>query len=522
MAIDAAEWYVQKGARVQGPFSAAEVGRFLLLGRVRRSDRVSRDGELWEPVTQVPELVPEALLDLESGEGWGRFLDARAANDERAGDGDRDGDRDVDAPPAPIGPGVRPDAAGIRLERRGGADMLARVREEWRAADASRPVPTRPGARAREPAALVAAVPDARGARGGAVARPGRAAGGLSRAARAVWSDRCEPAGSPPGSSRTGVHTSMAALSPFTDRSVVTSLSSVRAQRLDVQLRQLEFHAMLHRKLELERLFEAFMIEGQAFVRFDGVRYAAAERGADLLLGRAARHSQSFELRLGERALGRIVLMRATGFDAREERDVERLVESLVYPLDNALEHHEALMAVMTDRATGLRNQQCLERELPREIRLARRLGRTLSVLHVSVDYLESISEHHGAQAGEVAWAAVADTLAEALRRNDLMFRIDGEAFAIVLADAGIDDALALAERLRVGIGRGAEIDNVHFVLTASAGATELGAEDTADSLLERAALALSRARQGGRNRVVALASPDATDAPDGGGPDAA
>ena len=114
MIAEAAVWYVQKGARVQGPFSAAQVARFLLLGRVRRSDRVSRDGELWEPVTQVPELVPEELLDLESPGGWRRYLDARGAGEER---GD---DRDAD-----VGP-------GIRIERRDGIDALARVREEWR------------------------------------------------------------------------------------------------------------------------------------------------------------------------------------------------------------------------------------------------------------------------------------------------------------------------------------------------------------------------------------------------------
>ena len=142
MVTDAAEWYVQKGARVQGPFSAAEVGRFLMLGRVRRSDRVSRDGELWEPVTQVPELVPEALLDLDSPDGWNRFADARAAGDERgtgtadaralapreANLADADGERDL----ADVGP-------GIRVERRDERDMLWRVREEWRRADASRP-----------------------------------------------------------------------------------------------------------------------------------------------------------------------------------------------------------------------------------------------------------------------------------------------------------------------------------------------------------------------------------------------
>ncbi len=83
MVTDEQQWYVQKGARVQGPYSTDEVGRYLLLGRVRNTDRVSRDGELWEPVTQVPELIPEELLDLGSDQGWQRFVDARRREDPR-------------------------------------------------------------------------------------------------------------------------------------------------------------------------------------------------------------------------------------------------------------------------------------------------------------------------------------------------------------------------------------------------------------------------------------------------------
>lgn len=86
MVTDESQWYVQKGSRVQGPFSTNEVGRFLLLGRVRNTDRVSRDGELWEPVTQVPELIPEELLNLQSDEGWNRFLQVREDQDERRSD----------------------------------------------------------------------------------------------------------------------------------------------------------------------------------------------------------------------------------------------------------------------------------------------------------------------------------------------------------------------------------------------------------------------------------------------------
>ena len=150
---ETAEWYVQKGARVQGPYSASEVGRFLLLGRVRHCDRVSRDGELWEPVTQVPELVPEELLDLESPDGWQRFVDARAAQEQR-GTGAAAGHSWPDGPGGPSEAGPTGEAApaghGIRIERRhlGATDghegpdgMAARLRAEWRSADVGRVAP---------------------------------------------------------------------------------------------------------------------------------------------------------------------------------------------------------------------------------------------------------------------------------------------------------------------------------------------------------------------------------------------
>jgi len=108
MVADESQWYVQKGSRVQGPFSTNEVGRFLLLGRVRNTDRVSRDGELWEPVTQVPELIPEELLNLQSDEGWSQFLTIRTATDERVS------------------------STSVQVDRRAPADTVpVQLRDEW-------------------------------------------------------------------------------------------------------------------------------------------------------------------------------------------------------------------------------------------------------------------------------------------------------------------------------------------------------------------------------------------------------
>ena len=301
------------------------------------------------------------------------------------------------------------------------------------------------------------------------------------------------------------------------EHSVVTSQDVMREQRLDVQLRQLEFNALLHRKLDLDLLFECLLTEGQAFVAFDGLQYIASEAGHDLLLGASRQHRQRFELKLGDRSLGEVILMRGKKFSSREERDAERLVESLVYPLDNALHHYSAVLRAMTDGATGLRNQTALNKQLPREIRLVRRIEEPLSLLLVSVDYLESISEHHGSDVGEQAWQSVSEALTMRLRQTDYIFRTDDDCFCIVLTQTPLDGAIALAERLRQKVDRCVSYDNVQFVLTASAGVTELGTSDDADTLVSRARDALKSARTVGRNQVCSMPAPEAS-----GGPTAA
>ena len=301
------------------------------------------------------------------------------------------------------------------------------------------------------------------------------------------------------------------------EHSVVTSQDVMREQRLDVQLRQLEFNALLHRKLDLDLLFECLLTEGQTFVAFDGLQYIASEAGHDLLLGASRQHRQRFELKLGDRSLGEVILMRGKKFSSREERDAERLVESLVYPLDNALHHYSAVLRAMTDGATGLRNQTALDKQLPREIRLVRRIEEPLSLLLVSVDYLESISEHHGSDVGEQAWQSVSEALTMRLRQTDYIFRTDDDCFCIVLTQTPLDGAIALAERLRQKVDRCVSYDNVQFVLTASAGVTELGTSDDADTLVNRARDALKSARTVGRNQVCSMPAPEAS-----GGPTAA
>ena len=78
------EWYVRRGSTIQGPFPAHQIGRYLLLGRVRLSDWISVEGDHWISLSEVSELVPEEMHDLESDAGKARFLEARQRADERS------------------------------------------------------------------------------------------------------------------------------------------------------------------------------------------------------------------------------------------------------------------------------------------------------------------------------------------------------------------------------------------------------------------------------------------------------
>jgi len=285
----------------------------------------------------------------------------------------------------------------------------------------------------------------------------------------------------------------------------ITSFAAVKRQRLDVQLKQLEFHALLHRKLDVVHLFESFLTGGQAFLPFEGLQFIARERGNDVLVGDQRQHRLCFDLVLGENKLGQVSLLRGKPFTTREARTASRLIEILRYPLNNALAHHVALMKAMTDRATGLFNQKALDQELPREMRLARRSEQPLALMVIAIDYLESMTEHHGDGVARDAWNTIASALREQLRGSDRLFCTDDDHFLAILNMTDIDDALIVASRLQKSVDLSVADDNVSAVLTASVGITELDGNDDPDRFVRRTMKALKSARRHGRNQVKAI-----------------
>ena len=170
------------------------------------------------------------------------------------------------------------------------------------------------------------------------------------------------------------------------------------------------------------------------------------------------------------------------GLAARNARLVARLtIESRIDPL------------------TGLLNRRGLEERVAAEISRAGREAQPLAVVAIDIDHFKGINDEHGHQTGDRALVWVASTLCEQTRGSDLVARVGGEEFILVLPGMDASSALAFTERLRTTI----EASEPEVPLTISAGVASALAPEAAQPLFDAADGGLYAAKRAGRNRVV-------------------
>lgn len=163
------------------------------------------------------------------------------------------------------------------------------------------------------------------------------------------------------------------------------------------------------------------------------------------------------------------------------------------------------LERIYTDSLTGLWNRAKLMGEFDRELDRARRAGLPLSLILIDLDHFKQLNDRHGHDAGDAALKYVAQLLKHRMREADLLCRIGGEEFAVLLPGVDADDAVMIAEKLRHDLASNAfGYQGEHVQLTLSAGVVELGRDGGDWSHLYRAADArLYACKERGRNCVL-------------------
>ena len=161
----------------------------------------------------------------------------------------------------------------------------------------------------------------------------------------------------------------------------------------------------------------------------------------------------------------------------------------------------------MVDGLTGLYNRAWLDELLPQMVGQAHGVEQPLSLIMVDLDHFKKFNDSHGHLAGDQALRAAAQAISNALRPSDFAVRYGGEEMMVLLPDTGADVAVVVAERLCDRIRQSVIFNDMRLPmphLTASLGVASLAEGQDEQALIACADAALYRAKEAGRNRVVA------------------
>ncbi|MEP6149186.1 MAG: diguanylate cyclase, partial [Nisaea sp.] len=166
-----------------------------------------------------------------------------------------------------------------------------------------------------------------------------------------------------------------------------------------------------------------------------------------------------------------------------------------------------SLSMALIDSLTGLYNRRYLETYLKGLMDNAVERRKPLALLMLDIDHFKAVNDTHGHLVGDKVLKSVAEALINSLRSVDMIARIGGEEFVVVMPDTSEEFAEAVAERLRHRVSEtNVYCDGVEEPVTVniSIGLTmRTGDDKTVEDLMQRADKALYGAKNAGRNRVV-------------------
>ena len=157
-----------------------------------------------------------------------------------------------------------------------------------------------------------------------------------------------------------------------------------------------------------------------------------------------------------------------------------------------------------TDELTGLYNRRYFFENAKREFNRAKRHQQALAVISIDVDHFKAINDQYGHTVGDKVLQQFSSILSEVLRAGDIAARWGGEEFIVLLPKANKEETLSLAKRLSEAVEQ--FTFELNIKLTISVGISQYNAHDNVESWIERADIALYKAKNDGRNCIKEMA----------------
>lgn len=205
-----------------------------------------------------------------------------------------------------------------------------------------------------------------------------------------------------------------------------------------------------------------------------------------------------------QRFQGALVLesRRPMSFDELGRRFLNTLARQVTNAIERLLLFDEVQALAATDPLTGIFNRRRFQELGERELARSKRSGRPLSAVLIDVDHFKDINDSHGHEIGDQALERLSETLVGGLRATDVIGRLGGEEFAILMPETEAEEAREVADRLLE------RVSNIVFpgvdglTMTITAGIAQFTQPEVLSGLIRRADQAMYQAKDLGRNRV--------------------
>lgn len=246
-------------------------------------------------------------------------------------------------------------------------------------------------------------------------------------------------------------------------------------------------------------IYAAFVVAGFVIARVASGARRTMEIGGGLILTGLGFwvHGAGFAVADAVNVLLPLALAEAAGFS------VERIWkedELSIQDLRNRNVELEEL--AYRDPLTRLYNRRFGFETLRKSISLARRHGADLQIMVLDIDHFKKVNDELGHPVGDTVLVRLAKVLEGSVRESDVISRIGGEEFLIILPLSRAEHVQSVANRIRDNTA-GVRFESVPWRVTVSIGVTGLRDDDTVESIFSRADRFLYDSKRGGRNRVT-------------------
>jgi len=187
---------------------------------------------------------------------------------------------------------------------------------------------------------------------------------------------------------------------------------------------------LLQSSLDLETIIDQFLGGVNTLVKVDGLTYVEEDRGLSLRFGKASAHSCGYRLVSGNDSFGEVTFHRSRRFSDNELEQIEGLLVLLLVPISNALKYGDAVRDAIQEPLLTITDRKKLERQLTREIELAKRHNHPLSLMLIRA---ESTTQRKTTKLPARLVTELTALIQEACRNTDMLQRIGGKDFQLIL-----------------------------------------------------------------------------------------